>query len=60
MRPPGTPNSTYRLQIRQQFNLSAAGELADYLRSLGADAIAGEAMTRAAATAPTIWRLSFT
>jgi (1->4)-alpha-D-glucan 1-alpha-D-glucosylmutase len=39
MRPATTPSSTYRLQIRQQFNLPAAGELADYLRSLGADAI---------------------
>ncbi|HJQ02421.1 MAG TPA: malto-oligosyltrehalose synthase [Jatrophihabitans sp.] len=35
----GTPRSTYRLQIRRQFNLAAAGALAGYLRALGADAI---------------------
>jgi len=33
------PSSSYRLQIRQQFPLVAAGELADYLRGLGAGAI---------------------
>jgi (1->4)-alpha-D-glucan 1-alpha-D-glucosylmutase len=34
-----SPASTYRLQIRQRFTLAAAGELAGYLRALGADAI---------------------
>ena len=33
------PSSTYRLQIRGQFSLSAAAELADYLRSVGVSAI---------------------
>jgi (1->4)-alpha-D-glucan 1-alpha-D-glucosylmutase len=33
------PSSTYRLQIRRQFPLAAAGELADYLKSLGVQAI---------------------
>ncbi|MDT0259822.1 malto-oligosyltrehalose synthase [Jatrophihabitans lederbergiae] len=33
------PTSTYRLQIRQQFPLSAAAEVADYLKTLGADAV---------------------
>jgi (1->4)-alpha-D-glucan 1-alpha-D-glucosylmutase len=33
------PSSTYRLQIRQRFTLSAAAEIADYLRSLGAGAV---------------------
>ena len=36
---PGAPSSSYRLQIRQQFPLAAAGELADYLRELGAGSI---------------------
>ncbi|MDQ2837326.1 MAG: malto-oligosyltrehalose synthase [Actinomycetota bacterium] len=35
----GAPSSTYRLQIRQRFPLSAAGELADYLSALGVGAI---------------------
>ncbi len=33
------PSSTYRLQIRQQFPLSAAAGLADYLQALGVPAI---------------------
>lgn len=33
------PGSSYRLQIRQQFPLAAAGELVDYLHALGAGAI---------------------
>jgi (1->4)-alpha-D-glucan 1-alpha-D-glucosylmutase len=35
----GAPSSTYRLQIRRQFPLTAAAELADYLAALGAQAI---------------------
>jgi (1->4)-alpha-D-glucan 1-alpha-D-glucosylmutase len=31
------PRSTYRLQIRQAFDLNAAADLVDYLRDLGAD-----------------------
>ncbi|HEX8081765.1 MAG TPA: malto-oligosyltrehalose synthase [Jatrophihabitans sp.] len=37
--PVGVPGSTYRLQIRRQFPLAAAAELADYLADLGAGAI---------------------
>ncbi len=37
--PVDLPSSTYRLQIRRQFPLTAAAELADYLQSLGAGAI---------------------
>ena len=33
------PSSTYRLQIRSQFPLQAAAELADYLQALGVSAI---------------------
>jgi (1->4)-alpha-D-glucan 1-alpha-D-glucosylmutase len=33
------PGSTYRVQIRGQFPLAAAAELADYLQSLGSSAI---------------------
>lgn len=33
------PTSTYRLQIRQQFPLSAAAEVADYLKTLAVDAV---------------------
>ncbi len=38
-RPSAVPSSTYRLQIRRQFPLAAAAELADYLQALGAQAI---------------------
>ncbi|RLQ86325.1 malto-oligosyltrehalose synthase [Mycetocola zhadangensis] len=31
------PVSTYRLQVRESFDLDAAAEVADYIRSLGAD-----------------------
>lgn len=31
------PASTYRLQIRSGFDLDEAAEVADYVRSLGAD-----------------------
>lgn len=34
-----TPSSTYRLQIRSDFDLTAAAELCDYLVALGADAV---------------------
>ncbi len=33
------PSSTYRLQIRQRFTLSAAAEIADYLRSVGSGSV---------------------
>jgi (1->4)-alpha-D-glucan 1-alpha-D-glucosylmutase len=33
------PSSTYRLQIRQRFNLTAAAALTEYLRELGAGAV---------------------
>ncbi len=35
----GAPSSTYRLQLQARFPLSAAAELADYLRALGAGAV---------------------
>ncbi len=35
----GAPSSTYRLQIRQRFTLTAAAALTDYLRALGAGAV---------------------
>ncbi|MEA2462001.1 MAG: (1-_4)-alpha-D-glucan 1-alpha-D-glucosylmutase [Actinomycetota bacterium] len=43
------PSSTYRLQIRRQFPLSAAAELADYLVSLGAQAFYLSPLLRATA-----------
>ncbi len=36
---PRSPSSTYRLQIRQRFDLAQAAGLTDYLRELGADAV---------------------
>jgi len=31
------PKSTYRLQIREEFDLTAAASVADYVQALGAD-----------------------